>query len=91
MPDEEQAELRHPPPALPDGSMPTYGRHPLPGAAHGEQRWSGPFGWGPDLDRLDQVGDHGPPSDESPLLIVALIILGGVALSVLVAALAVHV
>jgi len=52
---------------------------------------SGPFGWGPDLERLDQFHDHGPPATESPLLIVALIVLGGVAVSVLVAALAVRV
>jgi len=52
---------------------------------------SGPFGWGPDLERLDRFDDHGPPPAESPLLIVALIILGGVALSVLLAALAVRV
>ncbi|MGW6199955.1 hypothetical protein ACWF0M_27690 [Kribbella sp. NPDC055110] len=93
MPDEDQAELRPPPPALPDGSMPTYGDHPLPGIADDESPLSGPFGWGPDLDRLDQfahAGRRSPPA-ESPLLIVALIIIAGVALSVLIAALAVHV
>jgi hypothetical protein len=92
VPDEEQAELRHPPPALPDGSMPTYGAHPLPGAADGVPS-SGSFGWGPELDRLDRLdrATHSPPSAESPLLVVALIILGGVAVSVLIAALAVRV
>ncbi|WP_410791267.1 hypothetical protein [Kribbella sp. C-35] len=93
MPAEEQAELRYPPPALPDGSMPTYGDHPLPGTADDESPLSGPFGWGPDLDRLDQFArtEHHPSSAESPLLIVALIIVCGVVVSVLIAALAANV
>ncbi|TCC07948.1 hypothetical protein [Kribbella soli] len=92
MPDEEQAGLQPPPPALPDGSMPTYGGHPLPGTADRESQ-SGSFGWGPHLDRFDQLdaADPGKPSAESTLLVVALIILGGVAVSVLVAALSVRV
>ena len=51
------------------------------------------FGWGPDLDRFDQLdrAGHAPPYAESPLLIVALIILSGVAVSVLIAAIAVRV
>ncbi|TCC24625.1 hypothetical protein [Kribbella speibonae] len=91
MPAEEQAELRPSPPALPDGSMPTYDAHPLPGTADGESL-SGPFAWGPDLDRLDHLPhtDSGPPT-ESTLLVVALIIVAGVALSVLVAAISVRV
>lgn len=93
VPAEDQAEFRHPPPALPDGSIPTYGDHPLPGTADGESPLSAPFGWGPDLDRFDQLDgtDHGSPRAESPLLIVALIILSGVAVSVLIAAIAVRV
>ncbi|MFF0267555.1 hypothetical protein [Kribbella sp. NPDC004536] len=82
MPAEEQAGYR-PPPALPDGSMPTYGRHTMPKSP------SPPFGWGPNLNRLDNLGRHSPRG-ESPLLVVALIILGGVAVSVLVAALSAH-
>jgi hypothetical protein len=89
---EDQTSLGQPPPALPDGSMPTYDGHPLPGARDGEPP-SRPFGWGPDLDRFDQLdgADHGSPHAESPLLIVALIILSGVTVSVLIAALAVRV
>jgi hypothetical protein len=89
---EDQTSLGQPPPALPDGSMPTYGGHPLPGTGDGGPP-SPPFGWGPDLDRFDQLdgADHGPSGAESPLLIVALIILSGVAVSVLIAALAVRV
>ena len=49
VPDEDRAELRRqPPPALPDGSLPVYPSHPLPGTPGG-----GPplpaFGWGPDF------------------------------------------
>jgi len=93
VPDEDQAEFRHPPPALPDGSIPTYGDHSLPGIADDESPLSGPFGWGPDLDRLDQFTDveHHSARTESPLLIVALIIVCGVAVSVLIAALAANV
>lgn len=93
MPDEDQAEFRHPPPALPDGSMPTYGDHPLPGTTNYGSPFSSPFGWGPDLDHFDQFAhdEHRPSSSESPLLIVALIIVCGVAVSVLIAALAANV
>ncbi len=93
MPDEDQAEFRYPPPALPDGSMPTYGDHPLQGTAHDKSPLSGPFGWGPDVGHLDDFDrtEHRRSSSESPLLIVALIILGGVAVSVLIAALSVRV
>jgi hypothetical protein len=95
VPAEDQAEFRDPPPALPDGSMPTYGDHPLPGTGDAGPL-SPPFGWGPDLDRFDQLdsvdrADHESPHAESPLLIVALIILSGVAVSVLIAAIAVRV
>jgi hypothetical protein len=92
VPAEDQAEFRDPPPALPDGSMPTYGDHPLPGTGDAGPL-SPPFGWGPDLNRFDQLdgADHGSPHAESPLLIVALIILSGVAVSVLIAAIAVRV
>jgi hypothetical protein len=90
--DEDRTRHGQPPPALPDGSMPTYDSHPLPGTAHGGPP-SSPFGWGPDLDRFDHLGGtgHGPPGAESPLLVVALIILSGVAVSVLIAAIAVRV
>lgn len=90
MSDEDQASRGQPPPALPDGSMPTYDKHPLRRAGDGP---SSPFGWGPDLDQFDQLGStgHGPPRAESPLLVVALIVLSGVAVSVLIAALAVRV
>ncbi|TDW83792.1 MULTISPECIES: hypothetical protein [Kribbella] len=92
---EDQASLGQPPPALPDGSIPTYVGHPLPGTGDGGPL-SPPFGWGPDLDRFDQLDSvdgagHEPPRAESPLLIVALIILSGVAVSVLIAAIAVRV
>ncbi|RZT16686.1 hypothetical protein EV649_4219 [Kribbella sp. VKM Ac-2569] len=90
---EDQTSFGQPPPALPDGSMPTYDGHPLPGTGDGGPP-SPPFGWGPDLDRFDQLDGadhHGSPHAESPLLIVALIILSGVAVSVLIAALAVRV
>jgi len=93
VPAEDQAEFRHPPPALPDGSIPTYGDHSLPGTIHDKSPLSAPFGWGPDLDHLDDFDrtEHRRSSSESPLLIVALIILGGVAVSVLIAALSVRV
>ncbi|MFD7159369.1 hypothetical protein ACFV9C_32555 [Kribbella sp. NPDC059898] len=83
MPDDDQAEFK-PPPPLPDGSMPTYGGHALP------EDPPPPFGWGPNLSRLDNL-EQAPPRAESPLLIVALIVLGGVAVSVLLAALSAHV
>lgn len=84
MPEEEQAAApeSHPPPALPDGSIPTYGGHPVDPPP--------PFGWGPDLGRFDELG-HPAARGESPLLLVALIVLGGVAVSVLVAALSTRV
>ncbi|WP_327635495.1 hypothetical protein OHB24_36620 [Kribbella sp. NBC_00482] len=92
MSDEDQARTGQSRPALPDGSMPTYGSHPLPGTSHGEPP-SSPFGWGPALERFDHLDGtgHGPPRAESPLLVVALIILSGVAVSVLIAAIAVRV
>jgi hypothetical protein len=83
MPDEDQAGFR-PPPALPDGSIPTYRGHVPPDDS------PSPFGWGPDLGRFDEL-DHSAPRRESPLLVVALIILGGVTVSVLLAALSTHV
>ena len=79
MPEEEQAvPPESHPPALPDGRIPTYGGHPVDRPP--------PFGWGPDLSRFDELRHPKPPA-ESPLLVVALIVLGGVALSVLVAVL----
>ena len=81
MPDEEQAA---PPdvhrPALPDGSIPTYGGHPL------AEDPPPPLGWGPDLSRFDEL-IHPTAHKASALLLVALIVLGGVAVSVLIAAL----
>ncbi|HET6985613.1 MAG TPA: hypothetical protein VFI00_03320 [Kribbella sp.] len=35
-------------PALPDGSIPTYDSHPLPGMPGGDPPFA-PFGWGPDI------------------------------------------
>ena len=82
MPDEDQVQFQAPP-ALPDGSIPTYAGHPLP---HDPP----PFGWGPDLERLDNLERPGARG-ESPLVVVALIILGGIVVSVLLAALSTHV
>ncbi|MEU4191939.1 hypothetical protein AB0E69_08585 [Kribbella sp. NPDC026611] len=79
MPVQDRAELRHerrqPPPALPDGSMPTYDRYPLPGTAGGGPPMS-PFGWGPDpgSGRVAHTPrDTGPPAAGRLLLITALL------------------
>ncbi|WP_329000355.1 hypothetical protein OHA18_38720 [Kribbella sp. NBC_00709] len=93
MPFEEKAvlaEVRQPPPALPDGSMPTYGGHAPPSSANGEPSWS-PFGWGTDLDRLTEQRVRTSEPAGRALVFVAFVILYGGLVSALLAAIAVRV
>ena len=72
MPDQDSAGPR---PALPDGSMPTYGSHPLPGMPGGDAPFA-PFGWGPDPAGDDEyvVDRDGPRRKVRPALIVSLLV-----------------
>jgi hypothetical protein len=86
VPYEEKAA---PPPALPDGSIPTYGGHGLPGNANGEPPLS-PFGWGPSLNYFDskRIRMRAPVGSVLPF-VVLLVLYGGI-VSVLLTALAVR-
>ena len=79
----------HPPPGpLPDGSIPLYGYHPPPGTPGG-----GPaqprVGWGPDFGGEHEF-QHGGPQSRKHIsgLLLGLLVLGGVAVVVVIAALA---
>jgi predicted metalloprotease len=79
----------HPPPGpLPDGSIPVYGYHPPPGTPGG-----GPaqprVGWGPDFGGEHEF-QHGGPQSRKHIsgLLLGLVVLGGVAVVVVIAALA---
>jgi hypothetical protein len=78
-----------PPPALPDGSMPTYGGHGLPGGPNGEPPLS-PFGWGPSLSYFDSKRVRSRAPVGSVLPFVALLVLYGGIVSALLATLAVR-
>lgn len=86
MPFEERAV---PPPALPDGSMPTYGGHGLPGGPNGEPPLS-PFGWGPSLNYFDSKRVRSRAPVGSVLPFIALLVLYGGIVSALLATLAVR-
>lgn len=86
MPFEERAA---PPPALPDGSMPTYGGHALPGSAAGGPPLS-PFGWGRDMSYFDQTV-RTPTHTSRVLPFIAFLVLYGGIVSAMLAALAVQV
>jgi hypothetical protein len=86
VPFEEKAA---PPPALPDGSIPTYGGHGLPGSTNGEPPLS-PFGWGPSLNYFDNKRVRARAPVGSVLPFVALLVLYGGIVSALLTALAVR-
>jgi len=77
-----------PPGPLPDGSIPLYGSHPLPGTPGGEPA-PPPVGWGPDFGGKRQIQHGGPqPKRRRTGLAVSLLLLGGVAVAVVIAAVA---
>ncbi|MFI5694549.1 hypothetical protein ACIA58_22040 [Kribbella sp. NPDC051586] len=90
MPFEEKAELHRPPPAQPDGSMPLYTGHAPPNAANGQPPWS-PFGWGTDLDRLNEDRLRTPAPAGRALVFAAFVVLYGGLVSALLAVIAVRV
>ena len=81
-------ELRRPVPALPDGSMPTYGGHALPGSAAGGTPLS-PFGWGRDMGYFDRTV-RTPAHASRVLPFIAFLVLYGGIVSALLATLAVR-
>ena len=89
MPGEDWAEPLHaPPPALPDGSMPSYDGHPLPGMPGGDPPPAS-YGWGPEFgdDEEYPLGHGRPPLGGRRGMLIGLLIAGGVAFAVLVAVL----
>jgi predicted metalloprotease len=86
----EPSGPHQPPGPLPDGSMPLYGSYPLPGTPGGEPPLP-QVGWGPEFGGGRQYHfQHGGPQPKrrSTGLVVGLLLLGGVAVLVVVAALA---
>ncbi|GAB2662471.1 hypothetical protein [Kribbella swartbergensis] len=77
-------EAHQPPAALPDGSMPLYANHPLPGMPGGGPPLLG-FGWGPDF---SGTGDVAPPHRQRAGLAIGLLIICGLAIGLVIAALA---
>ena len=79
----------HPPPGpLPDGSIPLYGNYPPPGAPGGAPALPR-VGWGPEFGGEHHLG-HSAPAPRKHLsgLLVGLLVLGGVAVVAVIAALA---
>ena len=71
----DQDRTAKPRPALPDGSMPYYDSHPLPGMPGGDPPFA-PFGWGPALGRHEELPrrhDGPPPKVRAPLLVSLLV------------------
>ncbi|HEY0472877.1 MAG TPA: neutral zinc metallopeptidase [Kribbella sp.] len=86
----EPSEPHQPPGPLPDGSMPLYGSHLLPGMPGGEPPLPR-VGWGPEFGggRPHHFQHGGPqPKRRSTGLLAGLLVLGGVAALVVIAALA---
>jgi uncharacterized protein len=79
----------HPPPGpLPDGSIPLYGSRPLPGMPGGEPALPR-VGWGPEIGGEHTFQHGGPqPRRRSTGLAISLLLLGGIAVAVVIAALA---
>lgn len=78
----------HPPPGpLPDGSIPLYGSYPLPGAPGGDPALP-EVGWGPEFGG-GRIKHGGPRTRRRKTgLRISLLLLGGVAMAVVIAALA---
>ncbi len=89
--DPREATRTHPPPALPDGSMPVYANHPLPGTPGGGPAWS-QLSWGPEVgSRGDYQLRHGGPSPRLRAgLVVGLLVICCVAIAFGIVALAFH-
>ena len=84
----EPPRPHQPPGPLPDGSIPLYGSYPLPGTPGGEPA-PPPVGWGPDFGGKRQIQHGGPqPKRRRTGLVVSLLLLGGVAVAVVTAAVA---
>jgi hypothetical protein len=86
VPDQDWPEAHEePPPALPDGSMPTYGSHPLPGMPGGDPPLAA-FGWGPVLGDVneDPLGQGQPPRGGRVGLVVSLLVICSVVLVFLI-------
>jgi predicted metalloprotease len=80
----------HPPPGpLPDGSIPLYGSYPLPGMPGGDPALP-LVGWGPEIGGGPKHFQHGGPQPKRRRtgLAISLLLLGGVAVAVVIAALA---
>jgi predicted metalloprotease len=76
-----------PPGPTPDGSIPLYASYPLPGTPGG-----GPplpqVGWGPEFEAGGQIRHGGPQRKRRSGLLAGLLLLGGVAVLVVIAAVA---
>lgn len=79
---------QHPPPGpLPDGSIPLYGSYPLPGTPGGDPALPA-VGWGPEFGG-GRIKHGGPQTRRRKTgLGISLLLLGGVAVAVVIAALA---
>lgn len=71
----DQDRTAKPRPALPDGSMPYYDTHPLPGMPGGDPPFA-PFGWGPAPRGDDEwtLGHEQPPRRVRVALVVSLLV-----------------
>lgn len=77
MPDQDWAGAPgEPRPALPDGSMPTYGSYPLPGTPGGASARAA-FGWGPEIGGDDEypLGQTTVPRKGRIGLVVSLLVI----------------
>jgi predicted metalloprotease len=86
----EPPRPHQPPGPLPDGSIPVYASHPLPGTPGGgpplpQVGWGSEFGGG-QHHHLQHIGP--PPKRRTNDLLIGLLLLGGVAALLLIAALA---
>lgn len=77
-----------PPPALPDGSMPSYDARPLPGMPGGDPPHAS-YGWGPEFGDDDEypLGPGRPPLGGRRGVLVGLLVVGAVAVAALLAVL----
>ncbi|ADB30133.1 protein of unknown function zinc metallopeptidase putative [Kribbella flavida DSM 17836] len=76
-----------PPGPLPDGSIPLYASYPLPGTPGGGPALP-PVGWGPEFGGQHHFQHGGPARRRRSGLVRSLLLLGGVGVLVVVAALA---